>query len=69
MSLTGNRSKLTRRVMPTKWLRDTFPYLLEGALAPPVPVQNVAKAAVDAATQPGYDGKFTVIDNETMVGM
>ena len=55
--------------MPTKWLRDTFPYLLEGALAPPVPVQNVAKAAVDAATQPGYDGKFTVIDNETMVGM
>ena len=29
----------------------------------PVSVRCVAAAAVDAATQPGYRGRFTVLDN------
>lgn len=67
-SLTLNHA-IKFRYAPTQWLREKFPYALEGALAPPVSVRSVAIAAVNAATRPEYDGKFTVIDNDQMLAI
>lgn len=47
---------------PLSRMLNAFPIDAVANLAP-TPVENVARAAVDAATNEAYAGKFTVIDN------
>ena len=51
---------------PMSMLLKNVPVDAVAELAP-VPVENVARAAVDAATEEEYAGKFTVIENLELV--
>jgi hypothetical protein len=51
---------------PFGMLTRAGPGVFEG-LVPPVNVDAVARAAVRGATDPEYDGVFTVIENDVLL--
>ena len=77
---TGTALPLGLLMGPASWLLRTWPassavsqatrlmpYLLEGALVPPVAVEQVALAATDAALGPGSASGFVTVTNAELL--